>query len=166
MQQAGDESICYSGSLMKYSFDEAKQKKGVRLVEIDKAGKASVKNIYLPQGRDVRVIEGDFAEILENRVKYPASDDYICVKLNDARPILDLHRKLRQIYPNFMCVERPTVAAAENTARAGKNFKKMTELELFGGFFAAMTGNNLAADEAKIMAQELDKFYKAERGEK
>jgi exonuclease SbcD len=40
-QYKGKEHIRYSGSLLKYSFSEVKQKKGITLVELDNKGLVS-----------------------------------------------------------------------------------------------------------------------------
>lgn len=165
MQRAGDDFIRYAGSLLKYSFDEAWQKKGVQLVTIDGQGQTLVEPYYLKPRRDVCIVEGRFDEILQDRKRYPKSDDYICVRLLDERPLLDVHRRLREIYPHFMCLERPNFQTAGTLRQLEGNYRRMGELELLESFYQAMTGQALATEEEMVLRKELDRFMQQERRE-
>jgi exonuclease SbcD len=78
-QYKGAEHIRYSGSILKYSFSEQYQKKGVTLVEIS-AGSASTKHLPLTPIRDMRVLEGEFNNLLELGRVDPKSDDYLLIR--------------------------------------------------------------------------------------
>ena len=60
-QIRGGEHIRYSGSLLKYSFSEATQRKGVTLVEVGSEGVTQIAHHPLLPRRDVRVLEGELA---------------------------------------------------------------------------------------------------------
>jgi len=70
-QQMKNGRLVYSGSLMKYSFEEADHKKGVNCVEMDGAGQLRQEFLPLPSLRDVRVKEGLFEELM----KGPRTDE-------------------------------------------------------------------------------------------
>ena len=55
-QRAGADHIRYSGALLKYSFDEARQNKGIELVDIDGAGAVSHTFYALTPRHDVRIV--------------------------------------------------------------------------------------------------------------
>ena len=55
--------VRYSGSLLKYSFDEAAHRKSVSLVEIAADGAVAVEEIALPLRRDVRIVEGTIEQL-------------------------------------------------------------------------------------------------------
>lgn len=61
----GKENVRYSGSLLKYSFSEATQKKGVIVGEIDGAGQVKTTFISLSARHDVRVIKGFFDDLIK-----------------------------------------------------------------------------------------------------
>jgi len=163
MQQAGSERIGYAGSLLKYSFDEANQKKGVRIVELSADGEVEVTPVFLRSKRDVCVIEGRFDDILNDRKRFPKSEDYVCVRLLDEQPILDVHRRLRELYANLMSVERPNVRAV-SIGQPQESYRRLGEAELFEGFFKAMTGRAMDEDEIAVLRQETDNFLKENRG--
>ena len=110
-QKAGWEHVRYAGSLLKYSFSEASHRKSVALVEIDGAGKTAIETIPLTPRRDVRRLEGYFADIMSNAPEGGSRDDYIMVTLLDSGPIMDAIGRLREVYPNVLHLERPRLAA-------------------------------------------------------
>lgn len=146
-QRAGSENIRYAGSLMKYSFDEAEQKKGVELVELGENGVTARETIALRPRRDVCRIKGFFDEILRDRAAYPAGDDYMAVTLKDRQAILDVHGQLSQIYPNLMQIERPYLGTGGVLKQEKSDYRTKSETELFSDFFCQMTGQPL--DEAQ-----------------
>ena len=162
-QRAGAETVRYSGSLLKYSFDEAGQKKGCCLVELDATGAARVEGIALRPRRDVRKIEGYFDDILQDRDRYPASDDYVCVSLLDAQAILDVHGQLRAIYPNLMQVERPGLYACGVLEKERRDCRGKSERLLFDDFFRQMTGEALSEAQAAAFDRHLDALRSAQR---
>lgn len=161
-QTAGSNSIRYAGSLFKYSFDEAGQKKGVQLVTVDAAGAVTVETRQLPYLRDVRVIEGRFDEILRDRLKFPASKDYISVKLLNTEPIIDVYSRLSEVFPNLMQVERPMLTAGTLTGIA-VDYRKIGEAELFAEFYKQMTGSELNEAQRTLFIRELDEMLQRDR---
>lgn len=162
-QRAGSDSVRYSGSLLKYSFDEARQKKGCCLVELDADGATHVEEIALRPRRDVQKLEGYFDDILQDRTRYPASDDYVCVSLLDAQAILDVHGQLRALYPNLLLVERPGLYAGGELAQEKRDCRGKSEQLLFGDFFRQMTGEALSQAQEAAFARQLDALRKAQR---
>ena len=134
-QQAGDPNIRYAGSLLKYSFGEARQHKGTLLADID--GRGTVKTTFLPFAprRDVRIVEGAFDDILARPDE--RTDDFILVRLTDREPILDGMAKVRRKYPNAMALELPNRQRQGEMERAF-DVRKTTERQLFANFAAAM----------------------------
>jgi len=163
-QRAGADTIRYSGSLMKYSFDEAEQQKGVLSVEIDAAGRAKHTFLPLTPRHDVRRIRGTFAAIRDQREQYPASDDYMEVELLDTGIILDVFNKLKAIYPNLMHICYPELQR-EGTMRQqqGQQVLKMTEGDLFAQYYEDMTGNAIAPEQRALVTSCLQEIYQEER---
>ncbi len=122
-QQSGSGNIRYSGSLFKYSFDEADHTKTVDVVELAGDGTFSRESVPLRPRRDVRRISGRFADLLRgpaaagreaSNAAAPAvtgaddgsPDDYLLVTLLDDGPVLDAMARLREVYPNVLRIER------------------------------------------------------------
>ena len=92
-------SVRYSGSLMKYSFSEANQKKSVTIGEIKEKGNIEFKTISLDVKRDMRIISGPFEEIKKYAEK---TDDFIQIGLTDENIISYAVEQLREFYPNLL----------------------------------------------------------------
>jgi len=82
-QCRGAEYIRYSGSLLKYSFSEQHQKKGVTLVSVTAAGIQSTRHLPLVPLRDMRVLEGELNALLKRGKTDPGNQDYLLVRLTD-----------------------------------------------------------------------------------
>lgn len=162
-QTAGNSRIRYSGSLLKYSFDEAKQTKGIHIVDIDEAGEVRVEIVSLTPKHDVSVMAGDFYTILRNRNIYPVSNDYISISLSNHEPILDAFGQLREIYPNLLQIERPTVLMENKLENRSIDHRKLSEAALFALFYHEVTGEVLTAEEQKVFADNLAELTLAER---
>jgi DNA repair protein SbcD/Mre11 len=139
----GLEHMRYSGSLLKYSFEEADHQKMVLSVEVDAAGKSTVTPICFTPRRDTRTIRGTFQEILADEKRYPGSEDYLCVELEDMEPILDAMGRLRKRFPNLMHIERPGLASTQGGPTARVDHRKLDDLELFKAFHSQVCGADL-----------------------
>lgn len=149
-QQVGSPTVRYAGSLLKYSFGEARQKKGAVLVDIDGCGHVNTTCIPFTPRHDVRVIEGAFADIMQD-TSASGKDDYLMFRLTDTEPILDGMAKLRQKYPRAMALETPN---RQQDAAADRSFDlhKTTESQLFESFAKAMqNGRALSQTEQQYV---------------
>ncbi|MEA3544964.1 MAG: exonuclease SbcCD subunit D [Thermodesulfobacteriota bacterium] len=157
-QQAGTEHIRYSGSLLKYSFSETEHIKGMTLVELDAAGFTNHSQINFTPLREVRKIEGNFAELLESGQIQP-SDDYLQVTLFDKGAILDPLPRLREFYPNVLEVRRKIFADPNrsDSAKEPSHFKLRSVEELFADFFSQVTDEILSEDQVAAFAKTINK---------
>ena len=163
-QQAGAPNIRYAGSLMKYSFSEAAQRKGATVVDLAADGSVTIEEVALAAPHDLRVVRGTLAEILEDRARFPKSEDYTAVALMDKGPVLDAHGKLRTIYPNVLQVMRPGLMEQAGTVREqGRKKLDRPDDVLFGEFFADMTGEALDEAQKKELSDVLEALLREER---
>ncbi len=147
-------AVRYSGSLLKYSFDEADHSKSVTVVEIDAKGTPSIRTVSLaPPRRDVRKIQGRFEEVMRGPPGSGESkEDYISVCLTDQEAIWDAMNRLRTVYPNVMQIifsggDAMAGAAESGLAAARVDHRKVTDLELFCDFYAQVTGGDKLSDK-------------------
>jgi exonuclease SbcD len=162
-QQVGTHSIRYSGSLLKYSFDEASQQKGINLVEINQQGIVTVEKISLSPRRDVRCIKGYFKQILQQPIEGAGREDYLLVSLLDAEPILDAMGKLREIYPNVLQIESPRFSKTGVLSGLVTDHRKLSEKELFAAFFTQMTGEAMTREQQTQLSTVIEELYRQER---
>ncbi len=154
-QKAGAEFIRYSGSMLKYSFSEVNQRKGINIVEIDKAGNAQITFAPLIPKRDMRIIKGPINELLNPEVyKKANTDDYVYAILTDKGELIDPISKLRTVYPNIMGLSKENGnQREENNTSATAGYKSKSKLDLFEEFYEAMQGEPLGTEETEIMAR-------------
>lgn len=155
-QYKGYEHIRYSGSLLKYSFSEYKQKKGITLVEFDQQGLVSQQHLSLMPRHDLRVIEGALADILEAAKADPHTDDYLLIKLNDKHDILDPMGQLRQVYPNILQLERTHFSLASGSRLKADVSLKRSESDVFSDFFEQVTGNEMTKEQTTVLLETIE----------
>ena len=134
-QRMGADYIRYSGSPLKYSFDEHTQKKSFTIIDMDIKGKVDISSIPVEAKRDVVILEGYFEDLLNNKeLQAKHKDDYVQVRLLDTMPIMDGMAKLRQMYHRCMTIDLVGRVATPMTDMDEAVFKELNERELFNQF--------------------------------
>lgn len=161
-QKVGSDRIRYSGSLLKYSFSETKHRKGVTIVEIDKAGEMSVNHRELTPRRDMRLIKGPLAELISKEVYSKENvEDYIYAILTDEEELIDPISKLRAVYPNIMGLHREDKAVRENVkTSASRGYKDKSKLELFEEFYNSISGKDLTEEKLGLLKNVIEDVEK------
>jgi exonuclease SbcD len=166
-QQAGSLRVRYAGSLLKYSFSEAKQEKSVTIAQIDKAGELQIECRALVPLRDMRRIQGVLKDLLDPAVYSKGNvEDYLHVILTDEGDLIEPMSKLRAIYPNVLSLEIAVKErqVGDSKTSAGSGYKQKSKLALFGDFYQDMTGQEFSADKAAIVAKTISVVETEERG--
>ena len=151
-QYKGEEHIRYCGSLLKYSFSEQNQKKGITLVEMNTKGLVGTKHLPLVPLRDMRIVEDEMQLILEQGKVDPNADDYLLVRLTDRHAILDAMNKLRSVYPNVLHLEKPGMLETGEQQMKRETLKR-GELEMFRDFFLQITGQTINEEQDEAVQQ-------------
>lgn len=162
-QAVGETHIHYSGSLMKYSFNEADQPKSISLVELDGEGKVSIERITLTPRRDLRILEGCLQELIDAGATDPGREDYVMARLTDTGALLDAMCKLRAAYPNALAIDRIQSTGSATGLDPGQDHRKVNIQELFSGFYENMTGSPLDEGALNLLASEIAAIDLAER---
>ena len=113
-QRAGEKGR-YAGSPLKYSFDEARQKKGMTLVEIENK-RITTRPLPIFPLRDLREISGTFEELLQAG-KVSPSEDYLFANLTDGAPVYLPMEQLRAYYPNLLGLRSQWMACGQTKER-------------------------------------------------
>lgn len=158
-QFRGEEHIRYSGSLMKYSFSEVNQKKGVTVIEINGKDKPIIDFFPITQKHDLRVIEGKFETILSDGFNDENKQDYLLIRLVDKESIIDAIGKLRSIFPNILHLEKTGVVQAANTKQLTKDQLKRSELELFADFYQKTLDEELSDPQRQILETLINELH-------
>ncbi|MBY7922579.1 metallophosphoesterase family protein [Vibrio fluvialis] len=161
-QKKGEEHIRYSGSLMKYSFSEQHQKKGMALVELNDAGFVAAEHIPLSAPHDMRIIEGELDQLLEQGKTDPSAHDYLLVRLHDKHAILDPMEKLRKVYPNVLHLEKPGMLIGVDQ-EMGRARLARGEMDMFRDFFLEAKQEPLSEQQESAMAEVIQSLKQAEQ---
>lgn len=151
-QKKGQEYIRYSGSLMKYSFSEQYQKKGMTLVELDQQGFCSATHIDLKAPHEMRIVEGLLEDVIAQGKVDPNNHDYLLVRLLDKHAILDPMEKLRHAYPNVLHLEKPGMLIGVDQ-EMGKARLARGELDMFKDFFLEAKQEPLTTEQEEAMSR-------------
>lgn len=159
------EKIKYSGSLMKYSFSEAKHKKSVSIIEMNADGSFSHRYRSLTPKQDMREIQGHLEELLDPHFyEKEAVHDYLKITLHDEGALIDPINKLRQVYPNVLHLERKIdlIDLKKKNSFTSAQREKKSEIELFQQFYEEMTTAEFSDDKKEVMTDVLEKVLKEE----
>ena len=147
-QAGGKENVRYSGSLLKYSFSEAAQKKGVIVGEIDGAGQVKTTFISLSARHDVRVIKGFFDDLIKGE-----SEDFLMAELLDEGPVIDAMARLRQKYPRMMTIQSHRRMNSGSGERSFDLMKKVDPLDMFRVFYKEFQDKEFTEEEEDYMKE-------------
>ena len=163
-QKVGREEVRYSGSLLKYSFSEVNQKKGVTVFEIDKDKNVTVNLEELSPLRDLRVIKGNIDEIIENgRNSTVGKNDYIQAILLDNGELINPIEKLRSVYPNTMLITRENKRQYDESDTSAKSgYKNKSEKDLFEEFYNSLSDGEFTEEKSKVVDKIISEVLKGE----
>lgn len=160
-QRMGADHIRYSGSPLKYSFDEHGQKKSFTIIDMDTKGKVDISTIPVEAKRDVVILEGYFEELLNNKeLQVKHKDDYVQARLLDTMPIMDGMAKLRQVYHRCMTIELAGRIATPVVDMGDAVFKELDERQLFNQFAETVWKEPLTEAEQSYIDSVWDRIIK------
>ncbi len=160
-QRMGADHIRYSGSPLKYSFDEHMQKKSFTIIDMDTKGKVEISTIPVEVKRDVVILEGYFEDLLNNKeLQAKHKDDYVQARLLDTMPIMDGMAKLRQVYRCCMTIDLVGRVAAPMADMGDVVFKELNERELFNQFAETVWKKPLTEREQQYINSVWDRIIK------
>lgn len=144
-QRAGD-TARYAGSPLKYSVDEAHQKKSMTLVTLGE--ETAVELLPVSPLHDVKRITGAFDELLEAGMRAP-DEDYAEIVLTDEAPVFRPADRLRPYYPNLLSVRNEWFTSMYSAA-AVQAVQDRSHAAIFTGFLHDVCGEEPQAGDAEL----------------
>lgn len=126
--------IRYSGSPLKYSFDECNQKKCILSVEIKGKNDLSVTEIPIYPQRDMQRIEGLFDDLIKQGAENK-NRNYLEVTVTDDKPIFEPMARLREVYPNILSLRSNWQIGRTSDDLQGPSGRGLSDTELINEFF-------------------------------
>jgi len=167
-QRISTDTIRYAGSLLKYSFSEAQQKKSVTLIDLKEKGDITIEQKYLTPKRDMRVIKGKVDDLIMPKVYELAStEDYIHAIITDSGVLYEPMKKLRAVYPNILLLERERQwIASDRSSLTVDDIKQQSHDHLFTAFYEYVTGEAPGNEITDVFKAFYDAINHEKRGEK
>lgn len=158
MHQTWGESMAYAGSLMKYSFNETAQKKGVFIIELGANKVEALQSVPLTARHDLKQLRGSFAELMAGE-NSELKEAFLQITLTDATPILDAKARLEQRYPHILHLQYERLLHQPESI-AHRSQRKLSYLELTTAFFEQVGEGPLSAEQRDLLAQAITEVEK------
>ena len=153
-QYVHQEKIRYSGSLLKYSFDEVKQKKGYVIIDTKDM---SFELVPFKNSQDVVILKDSF-ENLNDPTRYQEyRNDLIAIELTDTSIIPHAIEQLRLLFPHVLQLTYPALMGQEvNDIHHMDKIRHTSLVELYEDFYQQSTGTTLDEASLKIIGELLE----------
>ncbi len=158
----GKPNIRYSGSLLKYSFSESEQEKGVVLVELGEKGFLSAKDLTYKPKRNVRKIKGTLQDIVEKGKNDPFNDDFIFCYLEDKGALLDPMGKLREVYPNVLQIGRKSYQNKMEIKNQDFEMSERNDLDIIKDFYNQIFDEEMSPKKMEYMKEIINRVNSEE----
>lgn len=146
------ETLRYSGSLMRYSFDEVKQKKSIVIVDTDNM---SIDFHELHPSSTLMKYEGTFEEFM-NPDFISKKDDYLSFELKDTTIIPHAIDHLRVLYPYLLQITYAHLKKEHHSVSISKEVKQEDLPSLFSKFYLDMKNIDLNEEQFKVISELLE----------
>ena len=153
----------YSGSPMAYSFSEASQTKGMRLIEVTKE-RYSEEFIPLKQKRKLHNISAPYEEVLtkEFQQNYDCKNNYFSMELSGLEGITDPLPRIKEYYPNVLILKQKRNTGIDNEVKLDREMLTKSPLQLIEGFYNEQTGSELTEGQKQVLVNIIDKVNQDE----
>jgi exonuclease SbcD len=160
-QEVAGQKVRYSGSLLKYSFDEVDQRKGVTVVEVGRGVRAE--HVNLSPRRELARVIGTFDELLEDPRFGAAEAAYVDAVWTDAGYRVDAAARLRRRFPHLLLArpQKLVIEPRQDVALRRGSAARDTR-QLLGGFFAHVQEDPPSDEAARLFEQALERARRAE----
>ncbi|MBP0979400.1 MAG: exonuclease SbcCD subunit D [Oscillospiraceae bacterium] len=154
-QKIKNQNFRYSGSLLKYSVDEASQQKSCVVIDFKQKNNLDLSFETLEPLRDLRVVRGYLKDLCESEESTKLiSNDYVFVELLDRDSVFDAVPRLRQTFKNIIGVKMINRFTNDNNIIINKNkIQDKNFYSLFKDFYFDVSGYDLNSKKQKIISE-------------
>ena len=152
--------IRYPGSLLKYSKSEANYKKTLSIVDMREKGQVEITEKEISYLRDMRILEGNFDQVLAYSKTDPNREDYVHINLFDQDQVFDAQARLRELYPNLMSLAYTNIG--EYLDVEGPDIvinQKKAPFELFNEFYEYRKNKKLDHDKEVLVKEIISQVW-------
>jgi exonuclease SbcD len=153
--------VSYSGSLIPYSFSESDHVKCSYVLELEN-NDFRTRELCHDLKRGFSRLSGELDELLGSNGFQQIREDYLSITLTDAGYLMDIHRKLRERYPNVLEIDQPALHIETGTGSGISREQADDPRELFSLFLSRFGWNDenereIAMDLFERIRKDLDR---------
>ncbi len=166
-QRVGREVVRYAGSLLKYSFSEARGEKSAVLVDMGAKGEVAHSPMPLRPPHDLREVRGPLEELVSEEALAAADpEDYLHVILTDEEPPSDALSRLRAVFPRLMAmdVDNARTRHRSDLSRVEEGPGTDDPLRLFERFFEEQNARPVSDAQRALLEDVFEKCLVAGEG--
>lgn len=154
--------ICYSGSILKYSFSEVNTNKSISCVDIKSKDDITISKIPLLPCTDMIEIKGKFDVITDpSYVESVDSNAYMRIILTDEGIVYDAFNRLKQYYKNLLNLvydEQESNEIIQSTISM-QDAENLSPTDIINRFFETKQGAVLSNDQMSIVNDIIHKVW-------
>ncbi|MBP1939187.1 exonuclease SbcCD subunit D [Phocicoccus pinnipedialis] len=139
------DTIHYSGSLLKYSFDEANQPKGFKVIDLVEK---THEFVQLESKHDVVEYHGSYKSVVEDKIDVGPEDAYYKFVLSDMESATEPMATLKKLYPNTLVLSRQIETM--NYDMTMIDVSQQSDAEIFESFMEKFKGRKPTQFESEI----------------
>lgn len=151
---AGRKNMIFAGSPIKYSIDEANQKKSYTLLEMYGKGEYKISTKQIKPLRELRIIENTF-EYIANRDNHKEDElnDYVFANLTDNNIALHAISHLKSVLPNILGLKYINLVThgIDNENNENRKIGHVTEKDLFSQFYEKAVGEPIENEQMEFI---------------
>jgi len=152
-QRVGREAVRYSGSLLKYSVDEANNDKSLPLITLGEKDEVVIDLIPLKPMRDLRHIKGKLKDLLDP-ANVTGEEDFIYVTLTDEDIINDAMGIIQMTYKNCVKLDYDNSRTREvGQVDISKVAESKSFEEIICDFYKLIYGCDINDEEMSLMKE-------------
>ncbi|MGO5359332.1 exonuclease SbcCD subunit D [Anaerofustis sp. LCP19S3_F7] len=161
-QNCKAERVRYSGTPLKYSFSEAKDKKSATIIDIKEKNNINIKTVPFKPLRDMVEIKGKYNDIMRLDFYKDISyrEDYIHIILTDEEDIPDVITKLKAVYHNIMKVDYDNIRTrTSNQIKEIENIESFSPFELFSDFYKQQNNQSMNEEQNNYIKNTIEEIW-------
>ena len=161
-QNCKSERVRYSGTPLKYSFSEAKDKKSATIIDIKEKNNINIKTVPFKPLRDMVEIKGKYNDIMRLDFYKDTSyrEDYIHIILTDEEDIPDVITKLKAVYHNIMKVDYDNIRTrTSNQIKEIENIESFSPFELFSDFYKQQNNQSMNEEQNNYIKNTIEEIW-------
>ena len=165
-QNCTSERVRYSGTPLKYSFSEAKDKKSVTVAELCEKGSLSVRTVPLVPLRDMVELRGCYQDLMRKDFYEGTTyrNDYTHITLTDEEDIVDAIGRMRSVYHGLMRLDYDNARTrGAKDIDGALEVETKSPIELFSDLYEMQNNQPMSEEQRELVTELICEIWEDEK---